>query len=98
MVYMEQIELRSFTSNNEALQDILHEWISQYKDNKKDILIQIYKQEGLSDYCIQLTYDNSEKSQSKDTMLPEVSFLIDEIRKFGLINHTIWHQYAISHK
>ncbi|MCK4348713.1 MAG: hypothetical protein KAW47_08860 [Thermoplasmatales archaeon] len=93
MKYLEVIELRTSQENHSLFEQYLAGWMEQVKTDKKVQSIKIYKHVDLeTDFSIHLHHDLKIKNFDlrKTTPFSLGELLKNELKEFGLVNHSVW--------
>ncbi len=93
MKYLEVIELRTSQENHSLLEQYLTGWMEQVKRDIKVQSIRIYKHADIeTDFSIHLHYNlkTIDSNIREATPFPLGELLKNELKEFGLVNHSVW--------
>ena len=88
MKWLEIIELRSVDSNRELLKSQLQKLINEVEKEAKKQAIKVYSRVMIdTDFSIHLFHDSKKIENSGS---PLGLHLASALKKFGLVNHSVW--------
>ncbi len=94
--WLEIIELRTGTNNTENLEKVLQKIVEALKNESDPRKIKIYRSYSVhSDFSIHLAHKLT-KPDKRGSQLG--LHLAASLKKFGLLNHQIWHEMKSNHK
>ena len=88
MRWLEIIELRTVNGSQQEFKYQLKNMLENFQDTAADLTVDVYNRIGLeSDLSIHLMHHTDKTDISRS---PEGMQLADALKKFGLVNHSIW--------
>ena len=88
MKWLEIVELRTASTNTDAVERYLGDWVHKIKIDEKLPQIKIYRRVLVeTDISVHLAYES--KTMKIDFSSPGTQ-LASQLKEFGLVNHSVW--------
>ena len=91
MSWIEVIHVRSIQSKHALIADHVHRLISEIREQNSMMKINAFSRCNLkTDHCLHLHHQSEQVMKSGSKI---GNHLADELKKYGLVNHSIWRKY-----
>jgi hypothetical protein len=96
MSWLEIIEIRSVGSNRKLLESQLQDIIKELSRETDQLTVKVYRHAALdTDFSVHI-HHNSKMTDTKCSSI--CTLLLQALKEFGLVNHTVWIEQEISVK